>query len=290
MKKFLNIVDGNVQKKQINESIEECGGMGSPTSTASNVSMSVNLNAQGVDNIKQLLDLMKAADAPGRMSPPMAMPAPGMEMPISITKVGKPAGTDGDRGMAQIRDLIAKADAPKPFENQPEEAYADVDAVTKDAGGGVNGPKDPADIRIKDPSPYDKQTAEEYANEPDEQYSDHQLMIKDLAGGLNREKKQYPKAQDGDNAMAIKEGIRSQLDKLYQEIKEASGVRATDKKKGKVDKSERKQYFVKLEKEGKQRGMTIVADEGESESELRDRVKRDNSGWTVASMRVKSED
>ncbi len=70
---------------------------------------------------------------------------------------------------------------------------------------------------------------------------------------------------------------------------QASGVRASDKKKGKVDKSERKQYFVKLEKEGKTKGMTIVADEGESEGELRDRVKRDNSGWTVASMRVKDE-
>lgn len=72
-------------------------------------------------------------------------------------------------------------------------------------------------------------------------------------------------------------------------VKEASGVRASDKKKGKVDKSERKQYFVKLEKDNKTRGMTIVADEGEREGELRDRVKRDNIGWTVASIRVKDE-
>jgi len=72
-------------------------------------------------------------------------------------------------------------------------------------------------------------------------------------------------------------------------VKEASGVRASDKKKGKVDKSERKQYFVKLEKDNKTRGMTIVADEGEREGELRDRIKRDNIGWTVASIRVKDE-
>lgn len=89
---------------------------------------------------------------------------------------------------------------------------------------------------------------------------------------------------------------KAKLDKLSKknekELEEAkfekSGVRASDKKKGKVDKSERKQYFVKLEKEGKTRGMTIVADEGESEGELRDRVKRDNSGWTIAGMRVKN--
>jgi hypothetical protein len=72
-------------------------------------------------------------------------------------------------------------------------------------------------------------------------------------------------------------------------VKEASGVRASDKKKGKVDKSERKQYFVKLEKDNKTKGMTIVADEGEREGEVRDRVKRDNIGWTVASIRVKDE-
>ncbi len=72
-------------------------------------------------------------------------------------------------------------------------------------------------------------------------------------------------------------------------VKEASGVRATDKKKGQVDKSEKKQYFVKLEKDNKTRGVTTVADEGESQGEVRDRMKRDNPGWTVASIRVKDE-
>ena len=88
---------------------------------------------------------------------------------------------------------------------------------------------------------------------------------------------------------------QSKLEKLskknQEELAEAkfekSGVRATDKKKGKVDKSERKQYFVKLEKEGKTRGVTMVADEGESEGDLRDRAKRENMGWTIASIRVK---
>ncbi len=74
-----------------------------------------------------------------------------------------------------------------------------------------------------------------------------------------------------------------------EDLDEASGVRATDKKKGQVDKSERKQYFVKLEKDNKTRGVTTVADEGESQGEVRDRMKRDNPGWTVASIRVKDE-
>lgn len=37
------------------------------------------------------------------------------------------------------------------YANTPNEIVADVDAVTTDAGGGINGPKHPADIRVKDP-------------------------------------------------------------------------------------------------------------------------------------------
>jgi len=40
------------------------------------------------------------------------------------------------------------------YDNSPDEKYAGVDAVTTDAGGGVNGPKHPADIRVKDPRGY----------------------------------------------------------------------------------------------------------------------------------------
>jgi hypothetical protein len=89
----------------------------------------------------------------------------------------------------------------------------------------------------------------------------------------------------------IKDLKKAQAEKLKKkekkDIEEASGFRATDKKKGKVEKSEKKQYLVKLEKEGKTKGMTMVADEGETEGDIRDRAKRDNQGWTVASVRVK---
>lgn len=85
----------------------------------------------------------------------------------------------------------------------------------------------------------------------------------------------------------LKKAQAEKLKKKEEKVDEASGFRASDKKKGKVEKSEKKQYFVKLEKEGRTKGMTMVADEGESESELRDRAKRDNRGWTVASVRVK---
>lgn len=38
------------------------------------------------------------------------------------------------------------------FANEPNEEYAGIEAVTTDAGGGVNGPKHPHDLRVKDPS------------------------------------------------------------------------------------------------------------------------------------------
>jgi hypothetical protein len=141
MKKILSIVTGakeEVQTTQLNENMEGCG-MPSPMSSAPSsppVSMSVNLNAQGVDNIKELLNLMRAADAPHGSPMPMTMPAVGVDMPLAVTKIG---GDDepesmpdkgGDRGMAQIRDLISKADKPEEsYANEPDERYAGVDAV-----------------------------------------------------------------------------------------------------------------------------------------------------------------
>jgi hypothetical protein len=44
-----------------------------------------------------------------------------------------------------------------PLANSPNEVVADIEAVTTDAGGGVNAPKHPHDIRVKDPSAYPDQ-------------------------------------------------------------------------------------------------------------------------------------
>jgi hypothetical protein len=70
-----------------------------------------------------------------------------------------------------------------------------------------------------------------------------------------------------------------------------SGVKA-DAKKNKADATTRKQYFVKLANaKGGSKGVTVMADEGESESEVRSRVGRDHKsqGWTVSSIREKGD-
>lgn len=50
----------------------------------------------------------------------------------------------------QIFDLLDKGEDCG-IANAPNEQYANIDAVTTLAGGGLNGPKHPDDIRVKDP-------------------------------------------------------------------------------------------------------------------------------------------
>jgi len=50
----------------------------------------------------------------------------------------------------QIVAMLSNRDS-SGYENTPNEIVSGVDSVTKDAGGGLNGPKHPADIRVKDP-------------------------------------------------------------------------------------------------------------------------------------------
>lgn len=242
MKKLLDIVSTEPANKQLNESITECGEVQMPQIPP--VSLNVNMNAQGIDQIKELLKLVAGEE---KSTSPVVTPTP----------------------------MIAKAPM-----------MTDLIKLTTDM------PK------------------EEYANEPDEEVADLDAVI---ASGddLHRSKKQYAKAQDGDNPMAV-EGIRAQLDRMYKEIKESkkaksdfldidkkvdeaafekTGVRATDKKKGKIEKSERTQYFVKLEKDGQTKGVTAIADDGESMADVRDRVARDHKsqGWKVANIRAKED-
>jgi len=66
-----------------------------------------------------------------------------------MQKQGKTAdeeyAPDDIRRFRQIVDLATTQDAQ--YSNTPREEYADIASVTSAAGGGVNGPKHPADIR-----------------------------------------------------------------------------------------------------------------------------------------------
>ena len=86
MKKLLSIVSG--KKQPIVESVQqikECGAMPMASSTIPSVppvSMNVNMNAQGVDQIKELLNLMNATQATQLSAPaPLPMGGAPMDMP-----------------------------------------------------------------------------------------------------------------------------------------------------------------------------------------------------------------
>ena len=60
------------------------------------------------------------------------------------------SGSEEDSRFKQIFAMLSNPNE-GPLANSPNEVVADVDSVTTLAGGGLNGPKDPADIRVKDP-------------------------------------------------------------------------------------------------------------------------------------------
>ena len=77
------------------------------------------------------------------------------EPQIEVTYVDNEPGEQTSR-FKQILNMLQNRQTGE-YSNTPNEVVASVDAVTTDAGGGINGPKHHHDIRIKDPSMYPDQ-------------------------------------------------------------------------------------------------------------------------------------
>ena len=88
----------------------------------------------------------------------VSIEAPAEELPNEEDDVSpimhNSTGGDDINRFLQIVDLASEPKHPSSFANSPDEHYADIDAVTVNAGGGMNGPKHPHDLRVKDPSVY----------------------------------------------------------------------------------------------------------------------------------------
>jgi hypothetical protein len=67
-------------------------------------------------------------------------------------------GVDTNR-FKQIFDILS-AERAQMYDNSPAEVVAGIESVTTDAGGGWNGPKNPADIRANSVSMYPNYQAE----------------------------------------------------------------------------------------------------------------------------------
>jgi hypothetical protein len=86
------------------------------------------------DLLRQFADIVDQAEQPD-------------SRPDDMSPLSK--GDDVNR-FKQVMDLVA-SEHPE-YANEPNEQYAGIESVTTDAGGGVNGPKHPHDLRVKDPS------------------------------------------------------------------------------------------------------------------------------------------
>lgn len=91
--------------------------------------------------LRKLADIIDQADRPD-------------SRPENISPLTK--GDDANR-FDQIQDLMPDTACETEFANEPKEQYADISSVTDKAGGGVNGPKHPHDLRVKDPSQHPDQ-------------------------------------------------------------------------------------------------------------------------------------
>ena len=95
---------------------------------------------RATDIVRQVLDLLDAVEGQHDLKP---------EAHVHLNQNDEP----DDR----FKQILAMLDSESfgPLANSPNEVVADIAAVTTDAGGGVNAPKHPADIRVKDPRGYE---------------------------------------------------------------------------------------------------------------------------------------
>jgi hypothetical protein len=73
-----------------------------------------------------------------------------------LSPLSMAGGSDDNEELARMKQIagLLPVDVDTEYANEPQEMYADVDAVTVDAGGGWMAPKHPSDIRGEHPSMY----------------------------------------------------------------------------------------------------------------------------------------
>ena len=99
--------------KEVDESLDECGPMGSTGSQPDNVSMNVSLNGSGAGGIRDLMDVLR-----------------------SIEKGNHDHDHDQDSDMDKIALKLNSEN--EEFDNEPKPEYKDIKYMTKDISGGLN--------------------------------------------------------------------------------------------------------------------------------------------------------
>lgn len=189
-------------------------------------SLSVNINAQGMDNIKDIMSLWQKVN-PDMVPPVSPMPSIGPIPSITAIKPELPplkplpdfdADNDempgGELDMMKL-DLDKGDDEKRPKDDEEPE----VKGLDRDGDG---------DHDMDDHEKEKKDEKEAYDNEPEVDVKDVDYMNNKLAGGMNRPKDTFPKVSDGDNPMKrvretddFRESIKAELRKRLEEAKGA---------------------------------------------------------------------
>jgi len=98
---------------------------------------------RATDIVRQVLDLLDEIEGPHDIE------TSGIDSDIQIVQNNEP-----ENRFKQILAML-NADSFGQYANTPNEIVAPIEAVTTLAGGGMNAPKHPADIRVKDPRGYE---------------------------------------------------------------------------------------------------------------------------------------
>jgi len=206
-------------------------------------SMSVNLNAQGLDNIEQMMKLFQ------KVNPDM-MPKTPISMPVMSTPPALTARPSELSPLKMLPDFDAdnddKVGGEMDIEIEPMDKSKgsmitmdldkDDDEGSQPGGLGASLDRDgdgdhDMDDHSLEPKDDDKDKKEAWANEPNEEEKDIDYMVNKLAGGMNRSQKTYPKVAGGDNPMqriASMEGdeLRAQIRAdLQRRLAEAKGAK-----------------------------------------------------------------
>jgi hypothetical protein len=242
--------------------VEECGmpmmgGMTPPMAPPMNdqpppahPSMSVNLNAQGMDSIESLLKLMTKVN-PDMINQPMpAMSIEPIGMP-SLTPPGPSISSIGDLGDLDKGPLKMLPDLDKGEPHSEPDADnmggpSDMDADNmppmgiQKAMGDRDGDgdhdmkdhdlekKDDSDEEGEEEADDEEDKKEAWANEPEENYKSVDYMNNQLAGGMNKPKQMHKHSyRQGDNPMTMPEGdLRASIRaELQQRLAEAKGAK-----------------------------------------------------------------
>lgn len=128
MRKLLDIVSGNIKKKPLVESTNECGEM--PMVHSQPMSMNVNLNAQGVDQIKDLLSLIaqpvRSNDAAQAVSHNIVMDLDPLDDIVKNAGLDRVQGTDDTNDCDSQHIFLDKKES---YANEPDEQISDIDDV-----------------------------------------------------------------------------------------------------------------------------------------------------------------